>query len=170
MQFNVAKLLKSPPGDERQYTFDEDERRFEELAGKVHGQVRLMRTDRGVMATADVETAVGCTCSRCLRRFVLPVGFHIVEEYFPTIDIGSGVHVEPPTGEHFTIDQHHILDLGEAVREYAIFNTPMKPLCDEACAGFCPECGADLNQTKCDCRPIQIDSRWAKLVELDQCK
>ena len=167
MQFNVAKLLKSPAGDERRYTFDESEPRFPELAGTVHGEVRLMRTDRGIMAMADIDTAVGCTCSRCLRGFVQPVKFSMTEEYFPTIDIASGVEVEAPSGDYFTIDHHHILDLGEAVREYAIFNSPMKPLCAETCAGLCPTCGADLNQTTCDCPKSQIDSRWAKLVKID---
>jgi len=166
MQFNVAQLLKSGPGEERQYTFQEQEPRYKELVAEVQGEVRLMRTDRGIMVLGEVETAIGCECSRCLAQMVLPVQFALEEEFFPSIDVTTGLPMELPEDRSLVIDAHHILDLGEAVRQLAIIQMPLKPLCREDCAGFCPTCGKDLNQTSCHCRPAQTDHRWAKLAEV----
>jgi uncharacterized protein len=44
-------------------------------------------------------------------------------------------------------------------------NIPMKPLCRPDCAGLCPTCGADLNQTRCACAK-SVDPRWAGLAVL----
>ena len=166
MQFNVSQLLKEPPGTERRYSFQEEERRFEELAADVHGAVRLMRGDQGILVMAEIETAVGCVCSRCLNRFVEPVSLQITEEFLPTLDVTSGARLSPADDGSFTIDAQHILDLGDAVRQYAVLAAPMKPLCAADCAGLCPTCGANFNQGQCGCPTTQADSRWAKLEGL----
>ena len=66
----------------------------------------------------------------------------------------------------FTIDEHHILDLTEAVRQYALLALPMKPLCRQDCAGLCPTCGHNLNQGGCGCPPQGPDPRWSGLNKL----
>jgi uncharacterized protein len=66
----------------------------------------------------------------------------------------------------FIIDEHHILDLTEAIRQYALLALPMKPLCQESCAGLCPSCGHNLNQGACNCPPEAGDPRWSELNEL----
>ena len=63
-----------------------------------------------------------------------------------------------------TIDQ--VLDLSEAVRQYALLALPMKPLCQEDCAGLCPQCGANLNGGSCSCGRDCISSPWAQLKSL----
>ena len=166
MQFNVAQLLKASPGEERTYTFDEQENRYEELAADVHGDVRLMRTDRGILVMGEIQTAVNCECSRCLAKFTLPIEFTVEDEYLPTIDVNTGLPVGKPEDESLVIDEHHILDLGETVRQYAIIQMPMKPLCREACAGICPTCGKDRNRSRCTCPTETKDPRWAKLASL----
>ena len=66
----------------------------------------------------------------------------------------------------FTIDEHNILDLGEAIRQYSVMATPAKPLCKEDCAGLCPTCGANLNNGTCGCPPQPVDHRWDALRKL----
>ena len=166
MRFNVSEVLKSPAGTERRYTFQEEERRFEEQAAEIRGAARLMRTDGGVLVMAEIETGVGTNCSRCLTRFVQPVRFEMAEEFSPTVDILSGSPLPHPADESFAIDSHHILDLGEAVGQYAMLRVPMKPLCSDDCRGLCQTCGTDLNQATCDCPTTRVESRWAKLEGL----
>jgi uncharacterized protein len=166
VQFNVSQLLASSPGDERRYTFEEDERRYPELAGGVRGSVRLMRTDRAVLVMASIGAGARCTCSRCLTDFVQPVQFEVEEEFFPVMDVESGARLKTPDNGVFTIDSTHILDLGEATRQYAILNAPMKPLCREVCAGLCPSCGANRNLGDCGCVADTADPRWSKLASL----
>lgn len=169
MQFNVSQLLMATPGEERRYSFQEQAHRYEELAEEVRGDVRLMRTDRGVLVMGEVNTAVTCECSRCLAQFRLPVAFEIADEYLPRIDVNTGLPVAKGEDydESLVIDEHHILDLGETIRQYAVLNVPMKPLCREGCKGFCPTCGVDRNRQQCSCPTGQADQRWAKLASLD---
>jgi uncharacterized protein len=99
--------------------------------------------------------------------FSYPVPVEFEEEYFPVVDVVSGRSLsltdEPGC---FTIDEHHILDLTEAVRQYALLALPMKTLCRQDCAGLCPTCGRNLNQGGCDCPPQSVDPRFSKLSNL----
>ena len=150
MQLNVSQLLKASIGSTRDY----------EVSGTVdigggsliQGEVRLMRTDQGILVKGTLRIEVEVTCSRCLSLFSCPLALNIEEEYFPTTDVISGASLSLPeeTG-CFTIDEHHILDLTEAIRQYVLLATPMKPLCGEDCAGLCPYCGHNLNQGPCNC-------------------
>ncbi len=166
MQINVSQLLKASVGDKRNY-------RVAEIGdsagsdGRVEGEVRLLRTDRGILPRGRLNTEVEVTCSRCLTLFRCPVALNIEEEYFPTTDVVSGVPLSlPEEPGSFNIDEHHILDLSEAIRQYALLAIPMKPLCREDCAGLCPNCGHNLNQGACDCLPQEVDPRWSELGKL----
>ncbi|MBM3157836.1 MAG: DUF177 domain-containing protein, partial [Chloroflexi bacterium] len=64
------------------------------------------------------------------------------------------------------INENHILDLSEAIRQYTIMALPMKPVCREDCAGLCPHCGRNLNLGPCKCPPAPPDARWAPLLAL----
>lgn len=152
MQVNVAQLLKSPIGAERVYPVDE----FIEIDDnnvRIQGEIKLTRTDRGILASADLKTEIEVECSRCLEPYFLPIKVKFEEEYFPTIDVLSGLSLEIPEEQPaaFTIDTRHIIDMDEAIREYVILSIPMKPLCREDCAGLCPGCGQNLNDGKCIC-------------------
>ena len=92
---------------------------------------------------------------------------NIEEEYFPVTDAVSGVVLPlPEEPDSFTIDEYYILDLTEAVRQYALMVIPMKPLCREDCAGLCPGCGSNLNQGPCGCPPVEADPRWSVLSKM----
>jgi uncharacterized protein len=84
-----------------------------------------------------------------------------------TIDIHTGRKrdlFEDQEGQ-FTIDDHHLLDISESVRQYAVTAVPIQPLCTNDCLGFCSKCGADLNEGNCDCQ-TDLDPRWAPLRSL----
>ena len=130
--------------------------------------VTFMRTDRGVLANADLDSHALCSCSRCLGTFSQSLHIHLEEEFLPTSDINTGA----PMGtsqlddEDFVIGKDHILNIKEAMRQYAIVALPMKPLCKEDCAGICSSCGMNLNDGPCQCEDAQRDIRWSPLLEL----
>jgi uncharacterized protein len=166
IQINVAQLLKETVGSTRSYEVD-DAIEIADSARTIKGQVNLIRTNRGILVKGALNTEMRLTCSRCLTDFICPLSLNIEEEYFPTIDILTGAPVAPPDEPGaFTIDQNNILDLTEAIRQYTLLSIPMKPLCQEECAGLCPTCGANLNQEQCQCPPPPADLRWAKLTSL----
>lgn len=166
MQINVSQQLKASIGSMRDYEVSG----IVDIEGgnnTVRGEVRLTRTDRGILAKGALHTEIELTCSRCLSLFNCPLTLNIEEEYFPTTDILSDAPLPlPDEPGSFTIDEHNILDLTEAIRQYAILAIPMKPLCQEDCAGLCPTCGANLNQAPCNCPPEPADPRWSELSKL----
>ncbi|MDP2917015.1 MAG: DUF177 domain-containing protein [Dehalococcoidia bacterium] len=168
MLLNASQLLKESIGSTRAYKVSETVDIMEEGDGSpVEGDVKLTRTNRGILVQGKLRTVVKVTCSRCLCLYDCPLSFDIEEEFFPVIDVFSGIPVEMPEEPgYFTIDEHHILDLTEAIRQGAIVNIHMKPLCREECAGLCAQCGRDLNQGTCDCPQPGVDKRWSKLAEL----
>ena len=163
MKINVVQQLKEHIGSVREYDIDEtDDEGF-----PVRGRVRLLRTNRSILVTGNLDTIVRCECSRCLVQFEYPLMMNIEDEFFLTRDPVSGLPLPPPTEPGaFLIDENHILDLGEAVRQYKIIALPMKPVCREDCAGLCPHCGRNLNFETCECPPAPPDARWAPLLAL----
>ena len=169
MLFNVAQLLQEQIGSERRFTIDGIYPDIVEGDNTpVSGDVRLVRTNRGVLAYATVEALVRDTCSRCLGALEMPVQVSIVEEFLPTVDVHTGQPLPrlEDDSDAFLIDDHHHLDLTEAIRQFLVTQQPMRPLCREDCAGLCPTCGADLNQRACDCPEEPVDDRWAALRAL----
>ena len=85
------------------------------------------------------------------------------------IDINTGVVVRQDDDRDsiFTIDQNHILDLTEAIRQYTVMNLPMKPLCDTNCRGICPNCGIiRVIGHDCDTGALVSDQRWRPLISM----
>jgi uncharacterized protein len=166
MQTNVAQLLKSPIGSLRTLTVDD---KLEDNGTKytVKGDVTLTLTNRSILAQGKLTSQTKIACSRCLKPFTCKITLNLQEEYFPTIDIITGARLpEPEDPGSFTLDEHHELDLTEAIRQYIVTAMPMKPLCKATCAGLCATCGKDLNLGKCDCTTEAIDPRWAELLKL----
>lgn len=169
MEYNVAQLLKSPVGTSRQYDVDEPLDRIDEyeVSGPVQGQVKLTRTNRGVYVDARLGATVKLVCGRCLEEADESVQVRIREEYLPTVDVSTGLPVaERPDEEAGTIDEHHILSLDDAFRQYTLLELPMRPLCRPDCKGLCPRCGKNLNEGPCDCLPEPASEGLEPLAKL----
>jgi uncharacterized protein len=163
VQINVSQHLKAPIGSIRNYRVSEAVD-IADAKYPVRGEIGLMRTNRSIMAKGTIRTEIEPTCSRCLSLFNCSLTLNIEEEYFPTTDVVTGTSLSLPDEPGcFTIDENNILDLTEAIREYALLATPMKPLCHQNCIGLCPTCGGNLNQVLCNCPTKPADLRWAKL-------
>ena len=168
MQINVSQLLREPIGSTRDYRVNE----VADISGngsnfQVQGECRLLRTQRSVLAKCTLNTEVDLTCGRCLNRFRYPLTLNFEEEYLPTVDVMSGTPLPlPEEAGVFAIDEHHILDLTEAIRQYTLLAIPMKPLCRDDCAGLCQQCGHNLNRGNCDCSVQDTDPRWSELKKL----
>jgi uncharacterized protein len=168
MQINVSQLLQEPVGATREYEIDGTA----DIIGDGHkyavrGECRLLRLQHSILVRCSLEAVVELVCGRCLGRFRHPLKIKFEEEFAPTVDVATGTMLPAPEESGtLTIDEHHILDLTEAVRQYTVMALPMKALCAEDCAGLCQECGKDLNKGPCECPPREIDARWSGLTKL----
>jgi DUF177 domain-containing protein len=107
------------------------------------------------------------TCSRCLEPFTAPVATDFDLSYVPrTENVGEGEKEveEDDLATAFYAD--HEIDLGHLIAEQLQLTVPMKPLCDDACRGLCPQCGTNLNAGSCDCSQKWEDPRLAVLKNL----
>ena len=167
MQINVSQLLKASIGSTRNYEVSGTVDFGNGAGSKVQDEVTLTHTGRGVLVKGALHTEVEVTCGRCLNLFGCPLALNIEEEYFPITDVVSGALLPSPEEPGcFTIDERHILDLTEAIRQYMLLAIPMKPLCGEDCAGLCPGCGHNLNQGLCNCLPQGTWSHSSELSEM----
>jgi uncharacterized protein len=104
------------------------------------------------------------TCSRCLEPFTLPVATDFDLRYVPrTENVGEGEREveEDDLSTAFYADEQ--IDLGHLIVEQLQLALPMKPLCEDACRGLCPQCGTNLNTGSCDCNQKWEDPRLAAL-------
>jgi len=163
MKINVAQQLKESVGSVRHYEIDETGSPGFPISGKL----QLLRTNLSILVSGRLDTYTGGVCSRCLEEFEYPLSLDIEEEFFITNDLVTGSAVTPPVESgSFTIDENHLLDLDEAIRQYTLLAQPMKPICRNHCAGLCPQCGRNLNNETCKCKPVSADSPWAPLQKL----
>jgi uncharacterized protein len=166
--WNVAGLLSDDPGSTRDYeiagatiNLGDDLR----LADPIEGRVRLARTNRGLIVTADLTTSIAAECARCLRDIEVPIQIRIEEESLPSIDIHTGAAIgRSPGGRRAApLTHHHELDLETAVREAIQLAEPIAPLCREDCPGLCPVCGERLDDGVHDHPSDDIDPRLEAL-------
>jgi uncharacterized protein len=171
MLYNVAQLMKAPVGTSLEYEIYEEDRQLDddlEIIGPIEGHVRIRRTNQGLLVDGWVDLTLALACTRCLEKFDLPLHVSFMEQFYPTVDILTGVMLPPSDDEDaFPIDDHHLLDLTEVVRQQVLLALPMVTLCREDCAGLCSQCGHNLNLGPCDCKP-EVDTRFNVLQKLFQ--
>jgi uncharacterized protein len=129
---NVSQLLKEPIGSRRRYNVQE----LVDQQGKdsLEGEVTLIRSSQGILVTGHIIVRIELTCSRCLNTFLCPVSSNIEEEFLSEVYVPGALpdySLEESSG--FVVDSDHLLDLGEAIRQYTLLNLPMKPLCRPDC-------------------------------------
>jgi uncharacterized protein len=150
LTFALSGLMAEPPGTIREYPLGPVEVVIDEdvtLARPVTGEVKLARTNRGLVVDAVVATAMAGECARCLRLVDMPVEARIDEEVLPSIDLASGQPVPLEEGadpEAPRLTDHHELELRPLVAEALSLQEPIAFLCEPDCPGLCPECGARM--------------------------
>lgn len=167
LTWNVAGLLSEPPGSTRAYpvagaTIDlgEDLRQ----ADPIEGEVRLTRTNRGLLVQAELSTSLDAECSRCLREIEVPVEITIDEEALPSLDIATGLPVDiSPDPDALRLTDHHELELETPVREAISLAEPIAPLCEPDCPGLCPVCGERMTGGPHDHGEAEVDPRLEAL-------
>lgn len=166
LTWNVAGLLADPPGSERVYPIDDV--RIDlgdlQLAEPVAGHVRLQRTNRGILATAELHAALALPCSRCLRDIEYPVEVQVVEEFLPSVDLSTGQPV--PSGDEpevLRLTDHHEVELETPIREAIQLAEPIAPLCRPDCPGLCIVCGGRLDEGTHDHPDDDVDPRLEAL-------
>lgn len=132
-----------------------------ELSAPLEVDLRARSVGEGIFVRGTLRTTVRRACRRCLKEVEVDVDETVDLLYEPPSDEA------PEDGEVYPLpDRGTELDLGDAVREHLLLRVPQFALCEEACRGLCPQCGANLNETSCDCEPEEAPSPWDALRKL----
>ena len=123
--------------------------------------------DGGVLIRGRVTGRVAVPCNRCTEDAVVVVD-QVVDAYepFPTEDPDEedgGTDVDEEILRIAPSGQGIEMNLAALAWEEFLLALPMKPLCDPACKGLCPQCGANRNAASCSCETDGADPRLAVL-------
>jgi uncharacterized protein len=167
---NVAGLLHEAPGATRELRLRDHYASLGpdlELAGPIDGQLRLQRTNRGVLVRGRVSAPLRRTCARCLEPYVEEVAVTIDEEFLPSLDPQSGIPVGIDEGDQASrIDDHHEIDFAPLLHDELSLTEPMHPLCRPDCPGLCAACGQPLADGQHLHEADEPDPRLAPLAQL----
>ena len=133
----------------------------------ITGKVNLSKHGHDILVRGQLEGTLDLTCSRCLTPFSHPVAADFDLLLAPKPETAAAADEELSPAD-LDIDYYtgEVVDLESILREQIILMIPFKPLCDEACKGLCPQCGADLNRETCHCRLEAVNSPFADLAKL----
>jgi uncharacterized protein len=110
----------------------------------------------GVSATGTLRAPWRATCRRCACDVGGVLVVRVSERFGPAASLDDD-DLYPIVDE--------TVDLTDLVRDGVVLDLPLAPLCREDCAGLCPTCGVDRNDSSCACQP-ETDPRWATLDAL----
>ena len=157
LRLNVGFLIYQSIGVSRDFSFDfpeltlEDDTNLKEL----RGTARISRTPQGLLVQAEFQGQVELECVRCLEPYQQGLNWSFTELYaFDHRSVTDSGLILPE-------DAH--IDLGPLVRDFALIEVPINPLCKPDCKGLCPECGENLNQRDCGHRRLYSGSAFNSL-------
>ena len=133
---------------------------------KVEGKLRkgIAQVDVGGRISGG---AVEMECQRCLTPTDIPLDFPFSATFVTEENYTDAKETEVRGADlDVSVYEDEKIDLEELAREQILLNLPTQALCREDCKGLCPKCGANLNETNCDCADEEIDPRWAELGKL----
>jgi uncharacterized metal-binding protein YceD (DUF177 family) len=158
------------------------------IAGEVHVQgeesFRLesgslkahvdMDDESTVHVQGHLSARLGVECGRCLDPVAIPVEQNVDLFFLPH---RNDVKADEEDEDEVELKESDLvvayyrgdrLDLGEVVREQLFLSVPMKRLCQDACQGLCPSCGANRNRLRCECVVDTTEPEIADAISPDE--
>lgn len=134
-RINVVDFFKAEAmGRVRRYTLDLPTLDLDNdlVARNVHAEFRLLRVGGGLLAEGTVRANVVLECVRTLEPYSQPVETEFAEQFRPLVDVVSGRELTYDEPEEFSdifdIDENHLLDVREALRQNLIVALPIAPV------------------------------------------
>ena len=120
--------------------------------------LRLESVMEGVLVSGTVMAPVTGECGRCLEPVSDTLTVRVQELYAYAPDDTDDEETSRMEGD--------LLDLEPALRDAVVLALPSTPLCDELCAGLCPDCGERRDDLPADHSHELTDPRWSALQDL----
>lgn len=159
-RINVGFIIHEEVGYSSPFSWDFDTVRLGEdlVLHDFNGGVDVARTPQGLLVTGQFAARTPLDCARCLKTFDQALNWEFTELYaFTEKSVSESGLLVPEDAK---------IDLEPVIRDYALLEIPISPICRPDCRGLCPVCGQDLNLADCGHRPEQDDSPFSALKNL----
>ncbi len=136
---------------------------------RVNGVAELLDKEglRSIRVRGRIVAAVDHSCDRCLRELRQEFDSEFDLYFYPMTMIEDGGEMA------ITMEETEVgfyegegVGLADVVREQLLLWLPERSLCSPDCKGLCSICGANRNETSCNCLESYTDPRWDALKEL----
>jgi len=145
---DLAELQVGMPGAERR-------------KAEIKAQVTVL--DDNFLVDLTVRNEGDFVCDRCGEPHSKTVQGRV-----RTLFIDSGGDEEREGNEEVRIlpPEARAIDILQDAVDALLLAVPVKILCREDCMGLCPNCGRNLNDGPCSCRPESEETRWDALKNI----
>jgi uncharacterized protein len=159
-RLNVGFIAHQEVGYKHEFSFEFEQIQISDDLDlfNFEGIVAIGRTPQGLIVQAEFSAESTQECVRCLKDFDQNLKWDFTELYAFNEKSVSESDLLLPEDAH--------IDLLPLIREYALLEIPINPICRPTCKGLCSVCGEDLNQSDCGHREIVEDSPFAILKDL----
>ena len=160
LRLNVGFIVSSDVGASHEFPFDFDKLKVADdlTLHQFLGSAQISRTPQGLLVTGQFESALKVECVRCLCEFETAIRWDMTEMF--------AFNEKSVTDSGLILPEDAQIDLAPLIRDYALTEIPISPVCKPDCKGLCPECGQDLNKKDCGHRAEADDSPFAILKDL----
>ncbi len=159
-RLNVGFIVHQEVGYNHEFLFEYENIQIADDLDLRHfeGVANIGRTPQGLIVQADFSGDTTLECVRCLNEFEHSLDWELTELYaFNEKSVSESELLLPEDAQ---------IDLQPLIREYALLEIPINPICTPGCKGLCPVCGEDLNQIDCGHKSITKESPFSALKDL----
>lgn len=159
-RLNVGFIIHEDVGSLYDFPFDFDKIKVgDDLELRnFSGLINISRTPQGLLVTGNFSCATTLECVRCLTAFNHPLNWEMTDLYaFNQKSVSESELIVPEDAQ---------IDLQPLIREYALLEIPINPICKPTCKGLCSICGQDLNVIDCGHKTNFEDSSFSILKNL----
>jgi uncharacterized protein len=159
-RLNVGFIVNNDVGFSVDFPFDFDRIKVSDDLDlcNFRGTANIGRTPQGLLLTGQFEATLLAECARCLSEFNHTVHWEMTELY--------AFNKKSVTDSGLVLPDDAQIDLAPLIRDYALTEIPISPICKDDCKGLCSTCGQDLNKKDCGHRTDSNDSPFSVLKDL----
>lgn len=125
-------------------------------------KVTFFRNFDRIYMDGEISLFLIVECCRCLEPFPYEIKDNIKTVLIPQFEGTEEIELKRKDLD-FEFYEGDSLDVIQLLTEQILLLLPFRFLCKEDCLGLCQGCGANLNETLCNCRKEEIDERFSKL-------
>lgn len=159
-RLNVGFIIHEDVGSLYDFPFDFDKIKVgEDLELRnLSGLINISRTPQGLLVTGNFSGTTTLECVRCLTSFDHSLSWEMTDLYaFNQKSVSESGLIVPEDAQ---------IDLQPLIREYALLEIPINPICKSTCKGLCSICGQDLNIQDCGHKTNLEDTSFSILKNL----